>query len=114
VAKRGPASPCGEDGSRRFSEVETSPDTARDTRMQAAELAELRELNQRRARLIRNLSSVYSLEPLSAGASCGGSAGRHAFKGSHSGDLYYAGNLDKIIQKQWPSPMCSGGPLPAG
>jgi hypothetical protein len=33
------------------------------TRTQTAALAELRELNQRRARLIRNLSRVYSLEP---------------------------------------------------
>jgi hypothetical protein len=32
-------------------------------RVQAAELAALRELDQRRARLIRNLSRVYSLEP---------------------------------------------------
>jgi hypothetical protein len=43
-------------------ERETSPNTGRDTRTQAAALTELRKLNQRRARVIRNLSRVYSLE----------------------------------------------------
>jgi hypothetical protein len=62
VAIGGPAPPFGEGSSGRLGERETSPDTARDTRTQAAALAELRDLNQRRARLIRNLSRVYSLE----------------------------------------------------
>jgi hypothetical protein len=55
VAIGGPAPPFGEGSSGRLGE--------RETRTQAAALAELRDLNQRRARLIRNLSRVYSLEP---------------------------------------------------